>query len=129
MSKCYLAGKKEKEISMNQDIDQQAVHLASARLAMIALAQAIPGTEAHSQASARLFAGFEALDNGGVFRTIDEHTGYEPSEDIVEQARATALPRKDPAEWGDLSGYAPLSAAYGNGLFDSHNGSISGPSF
>ncbi len=129
MSKCYLAGKKVKEISMNQDINQTAVHLASARLAMIDLAHAVPGTTAHGEAVARLFAGFAALDNSGVFRAVDEHTGYEPSEDIVQQAQMNALPRKDPAEWGDLSGYAPLSAAYGNSLFDSHNGSISGPSF
>lgn len=45
---------------------------------------------------------FNVLDNAGFFRPIDEHTGY----DVDPEPEYTG-PRKDPAEWGDLTGYAP----------------------
>jgi hypothetical protein len=55
-----------------------------------------------------LTAAFHALDNGGVFRTLDEFTEYAEPEEILDAARKALrdVPaRKDPAEWGDLTGY------------------------
>lgn len=120
MSKCYRELKKVKEKTVKKSLDEIAGDLAYARLAMIDLASVPPGSDEYQQSVARLFAGFAALDNAGVFREIDEHTGYEPSEDVMERVKATNSPRKDPAEWGDLSGYTATSP-------DLRSASASGP--
>ena len=53
-----------------------------------------------------MLSAFKAMDDGGVFRELDEHTGYAAPEDVLQAADEASAPRKDPAEWGDSSGYA-----------------------
>lgn len=73
------------------------------------------GTEA-PEALSRVYTGyayslaqaFNALDNAGVFATLDEQTGYAAAEGILAEAASRSLDEAaggplDPAEWGDLS--------------------------
>ncbi len=51
-------------------------------------------------------AAFKDLDDADLFATLDGYTDHASWEDVLAEAETAGQPRKDPAEWGDLSGYA-----------------------
>jgi hypothetical protein len=70
-----------------------------------------------------MFQSFKKLDDGGVFQELDEYTGYAAAEDVLRAADEADAPRKDPAEWGDSSGYAQ----YGGDHLDARGATFHGP--
>ena len=72
---------------------RMTVHLATARKA------------AQEGDLSGLMKAFIALDNGSAFEDLDVLTGFADPDEVLEAANAASLPRKDPAEWGDSSGY------------------------
>jgi hypothetical protein len=46
--------------------------------------------------SERAITAFETLDNAGVFKALDEQTGYAPAEEILARS-------EDDAQWGDVA--------------------------
>lgn len=90
---------------MEKNLDKQAQDLAQARVAVEFLTLVGPGAGRETQIE-NLLRAFTALDDGRVFQEIDEHTSYEPAEETLKRVTEQRLPRRDPAEWGDLTGYA-----------------------
>lgn len=72
-------------------------------LAELRIAVHLPRSAGHTVQDA-----FNVLDDAGVFSEIDEETGYEDPSDTLARLEGRTAPRKDPAEWGDLTGYADL---------------------
>jgi hypothetical protein len=46
--------------------------------------------------SERAITAFETLDNAGVFKSLDEQTGYAPAEEILARS-------EDAAQWADVT--------------------------
>mgnify|MGYP001567457990 CR=1 FL=1 len=69
-----------------------------------------------------LMKAFVALDNGSAFESLDHATGYASPDDVLEADRESRQPRKDPAEWGDSSGYT-----HGGDHLDFRGSIIEGP--
>lgn len=90
---------------MDKNYDELAVHLAHARIAVKGLTHG--GVPTMSVVD-KLVAAFNALDNAHAFAEIDDHLGYEDAEDTLARVAEKSVPRRDPAEWGDLSGYTEV---------------------
>lgn len=103
MSKCYgvLEGQKEKVKNMNSSKDMAGFHLASARAACAVIRRAEPGSDEYHKGVAALYQAFKSLDDRGVFHKLDEASGYESAEDVLERYAQADAPPLDPAEWGD----------------------------
>lgn len=99
---------------MAKDLDQLALDLAHARVAMENLAHLDPNARGYHEAVASLVLSVRALDNGKAFEEIDERTGYEEARDMIARVKSENNPHKDPAEWGDLSGFADYDATLGS---------------
>ena len=82
-----------------KNLDDLAVALAQLRIY-------VEDVKANRTPEGPLTEAFDALDNAGIFAEIDQHTNYEPAQDTLSRSRSAGQPRKDPAEWGDLSGYS-----------------------
>jgi hypothetical protein len=69
---------------MATGVDELAVHLARARL----LARSLKRSD--SQVARSLALHFEALDSGGVFGVVDDHTGHALPEDVLRASASRA---------------------------------------
>lgn len=73
---------------MEKNLDTLAADLAYARVAARDLAHAVHGSAEYHQHVARLLVAVTALDNGGAFREIDEHTDYTPAQELLDAVKA-----------------------------------------
>lgn len=96
---------------MEKDLENQAHYLAKARVAAELLRSAPRESLGDYVEVGNLLAAFRELDNSKVFQEIDEYTGYEPAIETLERMAERRLPRRDPAEWGDLTGYSAVEPA------------------